>query len=130
MRARTSAGRVRMSKPTTRAVPDVGGMRVVSMRRLVDLPAPFGPRNATSSPRATSKVRSVTASTVLPFTVKRLVSPCASMIDSFAMPSTLGAIADTYGPRCAAVLTHVRYDDTGALAAQPAADAPSLAGTR
>src|SRR5688572_25569399 len=60
-------------------------MRVVSMRRLVDLPAPLGPRNATSSPRATWNVRSVTASTVFFLTLKRLVRPCASMIGSFAM---------------------------------------------
>ncbi len=74
-----------MSCPTTRAVPDVGGIRVVSIRRLVDLPAPFGPRNATSSPRVTRNVRSVTASTVFFFTVKRLVRPSASMIVSFVM---------------------------------------------
>ena len=32
------------SKPPTRAIPDVGGSRVVSMSTVVDLPAPFGPR--------------------------------------------------------------------------------------
>jgi len=55
------------------------------MRRLVDLPAPFGPRNATSSPRSTWKVRSVTASTVFCLTVKRLVSASAWMMGSEVM---------------------------------------------
>ena len=100
------------------------------MRRLVDLPAPLGPRKATSSPRATWKVRSVTASTVFFLTVKRLVSPCASMIGSFAMDRRLETIADSFRPRSQAILRHVRYDHPSALAAQPAADAPALAGLR
>ena len=33
------------SKPATRAVPEVGGSSVVSIKTVVDLPAPFGPRN-------------------------------------------------------------------------------------
>ena len=35
-----------MSKPLTRAVPEVGGTSVVNMRMSVDLPAPFGPEQA------------------------------------------------------------------------------------
>jgi hypothetical protein len=45
---------------------------VVSIRTLVDLPAPFGPRKATSSPRFTSRSRSVTASTSSRLTVNCL----------------------------------------------------------
>ncbi len=56
-----------MLRPATVADPEVGGSRVVSIRRVVDLPAPFGPRNATSSPAATSMSMPLTASTVLPF---------------------------------------------------------------
>jgi len=82
----------------TLAVPDVGGIRVVSIRRLVVLPAPFGPRKATSSPGATSKVRSVTASTTFCLTVKRLVRPTAEMIGSLRMTATLSRIADSSGP--------------------------------
>ena len=33
-----------------RRCPRSGGISVVSIRRVVDLPAPFGPRKATSSP--------------------------------------------------------------------------------
>ena len=72
-------------------------MRVVSIRRLVDFPAPLGPRKATSSPRSTWNVRSVTASMVFFLTVNRLVSPCASMIGSVMGPS-LDGIADRNSP--------------------------------
>ncbi len=47
---RTAAGSAMTSCPATVALPVVGRSSVVSMRRLVDFPAPFGPRNATSSP--------------------------------------------------------------------------------
>ncbi|MFG2212557.1 hypothetical protein [Streptomyces sp. NPDC048638] len=42
----------------------MGGSSVVSIGNVVDLPAPFGPSNATSSPVATSKLTSRTASIV------------------------------------------------------------------
>ena len=42
---RTSAPWLVTSNPATRAVPEVGGSSVVSMWTVVDLPAPFGPRN-------------------------------------------------------------------------------------
>ena len=41
---RTFGPSLTMSKPATRAVPEVGGSSVVSMCTVVDLPAPFGPR--------------------------------------------------------------------------------------
>ena len=44
-----------MSKPATVAVPDVGGRKHVSMRMVVVLPAPFGPRKPTMLPLRTSK---------------------------------------------------------------------------
>src|SRR5262245_47164461 len=42
--------------------PDVGGMKPVSMRMVVDLPAPFGPRKPSTSPRSTVNDTSFTAS--------------------------------------------------------------------
>ena len=33
--------------------PEVGGMKPVIMRMVVDLPAPFGPRKPSTSPRST-----------------------------------------------------------------------------
>src|SRR3712207_949532 len=53
-----------MLAPATQARPEVGGSNVVNIRSVVDLPAPFGPRNATSSPGATSMSTPLTASTV------------------------------------------------------------------
>lgn len=43
-------GRVTGSKPSTRNVPMVGSSIVISMWMVVDLPAPFGPRKAKTSP--------------------------------------------------------------------------------
>src|SRR5690606_2345224 len=130
MRARTPEGSRRMSWPTTRAIPALGGMSVVSMRRLVDLPAPFGPRNATSSPGATWKFRSVTASTVFFLTVNRLVRPAASMIGEVVMQEGYEAM------RTHCVLIHrqdgrhVRHDRSRPRSARPAADPSPLAGPR
>ena len=80
MLRRTSRWPVTTSYPATSAVPDVGATRVVSIRRVVDLPAPLGPRNATSSPRWTSRSSPRTASTVFLWRVKCLVSPRVRII--------------------------------------------------
>ena len=53
-------GRVR-AKPATTAEPELGAMRVPSMRTVVVLPAPFGPRNPNTSPLATLSDRPSTA---------------------------------------------------------------------
>ena len=50
-----------MSKPPTDTVPAVGGMKPVIMRMVVDLPAPFGPRKPSTSPRSTENETSSTA---------------------------------------------------------------------
>ena len=63
-----------MLAPATQAVPEVGGSRVVSIRNVVDFPAPLGPRKATSSPAATSMSTPLTASTVSFLLTKCLVS--------------------------------------------------------
>src|ERR1700723_95528 len=44
-----------MSNPPTVTVPFVGGIKPVIIRMVVDLPAPFGPRKPSTSPRATEK---------------------------------------------------------------------------
>src|SRR5690242_2457990 len=54
MRFFTSIGCSSTSKPATEAVPDVGGRKHVSIRIVVVLPAPFGPRNPTIWPFSTS----------------------------------------------------------------------------
>ena len=61
MRNRTAPGSRATSKPATVAVPPVGVSNVHSMRTVVDLPAPFGPKNAKISPRPTSRSTPSTA---------------------------------------------------------------------
>src|SRR3954453_18252565 len=57
------------------APPPVGATRPSSMRSVVDLPAPFGPRKPVTAPARTSKLRSSTATT----SPKRLLSPWTSI---------------------------------------------------
>ena len=50
-------------EPRTRTVPLVGWVRPRTMSRVVDLPAPLGPRKATTSPGPTLRSRPFTACT-------------------------------------------------------------------
>ncbi len=80
MRARTCPGWRRTSSPATVALPPSMGSSVVSIRSVVVLPAPFGPRNPTISPRATCRLTPRTASIAWPRPPgKRLRSSRASM---------------------------------------------------
>ncbi len=49
------------SCPPTETFPSVGGIKPVIMRMVVDLPAPLGPRNPSTSPRSTVKETLLTA---------------------------------------------------------------------
>src|SRR5688572_17620876 len=53
MRRFASSGDSATSCPPIVTRPAVGGMKPVIMRIVVDLPAPFGPRNPSTSPRST-----------------------------------------------------------------------------
>src|ERR671913_2189722 len=66
MLRRTATGSVRTSWPATVAVPPSRGRSVVSIRWVVDLPAPLGPRKPTTSPGATSRSTPSTATTGAP----------------------------------------------------------------
>jgi len=68
------------------AVPDVGVTSPSSIRSVVVLPAPFGPRNPVTVPGRTAKVRSSTAVTA----PKRLVSRCTSSADISPLPDLRG----------------------------------------
>src|SRR5699024_1691052 len=57
----TGRGRAAYRRPPMRASPEVGRTSPSSMRRVVVLPAPFGPRKPVTRPGATSNVRSSTA---------------------------------------------------------------------
>jgi len=54
-------GRSTTDTPQMRASPELGGKKPVTMRMVVDLPAPFGPRKPSTSPFFTEKVRQSTA---------------------------------------------------------------------
>src|SRR5215469_9541122 len=83
---RTPTGSRRRSAPHTVADPAVGLSSVVSMRSVVVLPAPFGPRKPTISPSSTARSTPRTASTGPLRLLNVRASPRASMI---AMPSSL-----------------------------------------
>src|SRR6267378_3742178 len=61
MRRFTSIGFSCTSRPHTETLPALGGMKPVIMRIVVDLPAPLGPRNPSTSPLPTSKETPSTA---------------------------------------------------------------------
>src|SRR5690349_14079277 len=61
MRRLTSIGFSCTSIPHTETLPPLGGRNPVIMRMVVDLPAPFGPRNPSTSPLPTSKETPSTA---------------------------------------------------------------------
>src|SRR6476620_2485857 len=63
MLRRTCSGSLTTSYPATVAVPAVGRSSVVSIRSVVVLPAPLGPRKPTTSPSATSRSTPSTART-------------------------------------------------------------------
>ena len=63
MRRRTASGSRATSTPATVAVPEVIDSSVVSMRTVVDFPAPFGPRKPNTSPASTLRSTPRTAST-------------------------------------------------------------------
>lgn len=74
-----------MGLPRTLAVPEVGSMRPISMRMVVVLPEPLGPRNPKTLPRGTVRSSPFTASWPPRY---RLVRPCVSMTDgTFPTPS-------------------------------------------
>src|SRR3981189_3486701 len=62
MRRFTSIGLSCTARPHTETLPALGGMKPVIMRMVVDLPAPLGPRNPSTSPLPTSKETPSTAS--------------------------------------------------------------------
>ena len=72
------------SWPQMRAVPAVGVMKPASMRMVVDLPAPFGPRKPSTSPRAT--LNDTLSTAVKP--PKRLVRPSISISTGSPPPDT------------------------------------------
>src|SRR5215472_1889561 len=75
-----ATGSVVMSWPQTIAVPPVGARKPVIIFIVVDLPAPLGPRNPSTSPRGTVKEMSSTA-----FSGPKCLTRCR--ISSIALPS-------------------------------------------
>src|SRR5690348_18388094 len=77
-----------MSYPPIRAVPEVGGVSVVSMRMSVVLPAPFGPSKPKISPFSTVKLMLFTATS----SPKRFVSPSTSIANCFEAVGISGVL--------------------------------------
>src|SRR5579864_5242635 len=86
MRSRILAGSVVSSHPATRAVPPLGGMIVASMRSVVVLPAPLGPRKPKISPACTRRSTPSTATTSRCRDLKTRRKPCVSITASAAVP--------------------------------------------
>src|SRR5579872_1433345 len=59
-----------MGIPSSSIDPEFGGINPVSMRMVVDLPAPFGPRNPKKQPRGTVRLSPSTAA-LFPYTLRR-----------------------------------------------------------
>ena len=80
-------------QPSTFASPDDGCRMPVSILIVVDLPAPFGPRNATISPRCTvrSMLRTATFSSQLGFSSDRKLP---------AKPASLRLTVNTFRNAC------------------------------
>ena len=89
---RTSWGRVSTSMPPTSHRPPSGRRSVVSIRRVVVLPAPFGPSSPNTVPSGTARSRLSTARTG-PYD---FMSPSAMI--AFAMRPNLSATSDTLRP--------------------------------
>ena len=89
MRRRTSSDWLNTSKPATRAVPPLAGMKHERIFIVVDFPAPLGPRNPT----------------ILPFSTLKETS-----VDGGDRPVTLGEVIDLdhewFPPRPAASIAH------------------------
>src|SRR5579859_1117002 len=88
MRSRTWSDWVRRSRPATRAVPPVGGISVASMRSVVVLPAPLGPRKLHISPAFTARSTPATASTTRLPDLKVRRRPCVSMTSAVRVVTT------------------------------------------
>src|SRR5262249_15542769 len=108
---RPPAGSGSRSAPATVAVPAVGLSSVVSMRSVVVLPAPFGPRKPTISPSSTVRSTPRTAST-RPLRLENVrARPQASMI---AMPVSFRSLpavrARVAGPGLGLVRRQLRQE--------------------
>src|SRR5688572_4666216 len=86
----TRRGSVRSAygRPPMSAAPVVGRTSPSTIRSVVDLPAPFGPRKPVTRPAGTSNVRSRTATTG----PNRLPSPRTSIVTATPLPVRPGAV--------------------------------------
>src|SRR5262245_6784053 len=105
MRRFTPIGSSWTSIPQTDTRPDVGGMKPVIMRMVVDLPAPLGPRNPSTSPLPTSNETPSTAS----FGPKDLLRLSTLITAPLDIPQTC-ALAPKFLPRRNRILAQSRPD--------------------
>src|ERR1017187_2464862 len=100
MRERTRSGALQTTKPATVALPPSIGSNVVSMRSVVVLPAPLGPRKPKISPRFTSILTPRTALIADPRRPRKLLrrsrveitlSPLGTPSPVISTPALIGA---------------------------------------
>src|SRR5208282_3879279 len=82
----TASDCVAMSRPPTVALPEVGFSRPQSMRMVVDLPAPLGPRKPKISPRRTSRLTWSTATKVPKVLTRSCISTAFGSGGMFRLP--------------------------------------------
>src|SRR5215471_3929223 len=86
------AGAARYSRPLTLTRPAVGASRPAIIRIVVDLPAPFGPRNPVTTPGRTTKSSPLTAS-LSPYRLLRF----STSIIACSLPSVTPGTRPTLG---------------------------------
>src|ERR1039458_9519391 len=126
MRVRTLSGARATSNPATVALPASIGRSVVSIRSVVVLPAPLGPRKPKIAPRETAKLTPLTASTAPRRDANRLRRSCASMTSGIAAPFLERRFAGMLHPRRAGWRRGVR--ELAGMDRPPPFDAAELAG--
>src|SRR6266849_5254951 len=83
-----------MDIPSSSIDPEVGGINPVSIRMVVDLPAPFGPRKPKKQPRGTVRLSPSTAA-LFPYTFRRSRTDMAG--ESLSMGFSLNGSASSDG---------------------------------
>src|SRR5436190_4656140 len=91
MRCRTFAGSRRRSTPAIVASPPSGLISVASIRSVVVLPAPLGPRKPKISPRCTAKSTPRTASTLVTLRRRLVLNVLRKPLASIIEPPVCGA---------------------------------------
>src|SRR5713101_9760386 len=103
-----------MSWPPTDTLPSVGGMKPVIIRMVVDFPAPFGPRNPSTSPRSTENDTPSTAR----FGPNVFTKFSTLIMRFIQILIGVGGPDNPFPPACKAIYHHQRTLELPSLAAR------------